>query len=256
MAGAETVYTFVSRGTLFLERGRGSVSKMVVQRSNANVAPTAAGSSYQLLTSTGTVLAEPAVTVVGDVAQVTLEDSHLPATLGLGAGYHERWTLVLDGVARPKRREVVLGRFELHPPMDQSEITTEYPDLLTDFRGFGTNFQSQMDSAWSEVTREIVRQGDFPDIYVESSDVYDWYKQVCLEKILRLLAKSQSNNERWAELWRHHLGLLAAAKTAVRFLPDRDRDGLPDSLARESGVKSTHTNVPPRRLLRRDPRWG
>lgn len=256
MAGAETLYTLVTRGTTFFERGRQTVSSLPVYRDGALVAPTEADCAYLLVDSAGTTIADPAVEVVDDIAQVTIEAADLPSTLTLGVGYAERWTLALpDDSVRTVQRQVVLGKFELHPPMDQSELTDEYPDLLVDFAGFGSHFQRQLDSAWREVCREITRQGDFPDIYCEPSDLYDWYKQLALERIFRALSKTQSSNQRWFDLWQHHLVQVDRAKSAVRFLPDRDRDGLADSQARESAAKSYHVNVPPTRRPRWDPRW-
>lgn len=256
MAGAEATYTIVNRGTVFLPRGRACVSSVRVERDGAVVAPTEADCTYQLVDAAGVEVASPSVDVgVDGIASVSLTAVDLPSTLTLGVGYAEWWGLELDGVVRPFQRQVVVSRFELYPPISHDDLVREYPDILVELRGFDDNLQGFMDKAWEKVCREIVRMGDFPDVICESSDVYDWYEQVVWEKVFRALAKSQASNQRWKELWDYHQAQVDIMKRAVRFLPDRDRDGIADTQARESVAKSYHINVPPNRFPRRDPRW-
>ena len=255
MAGTETVYTIVNRGTTFLPRGRACTTSVRVERDGALVAPTEAGCTYQLVDAAGTELVEGVVEVDNSIAHVDLTALDLPSSLTLGVGYTEWWGLELDGVVRPFQRQVVISRFELHPPVSHDDLLGEYPDILVELGGFDTNLQGFMDRAWERVCRDIVRRGDFPDVICESSDVYDWYEAVVWEKVFRALAKSQSSNQTWKELWEHHLAQVDTMRSAVRFLPDRDRDGIADTQARESVAKSYHINVPPNRIPRRDPRW-
>jgi hypothetical protein len=253
MAGAETVYTFATRAPIWLAFGRDNVTKLPVYRSGAIVTPDSG--TYALRDIGGHTVSAPSVSFDSDgIATATVPGADIPASLGLGEGYSELWTLEIDGVSRTSRRDAVLGRIELHPPVAQSDLVSgEYPDILDDVSGFAGDLQSYMDQAWSYVCRIMTKRGDFPDTVVEPSDVYDWYRQEVFERIFRSLFKSQ-NNDRMFTLWQHHKSEAQREREGLRMKVDRDRDGVADSLAREPGSRSVFPNLPPRRWTR-NPKW-
>lgn len=253
MAGNETLYTFVVRGSAFYARARQNVSSLPVYRSGAVVAPTVV--SCTLVDRGGQLIATATTAITDDIATATFAAVDLPATLMMGPQYQERWLLTVDDIVTPIRRSVVLGRFEMHPPVAELDLTEgEYPDILTDLGEYGQTLQPFMDGAWQELCRKIERRGDFQDIFVQSSDVYDWYRHSVLERVFRALCKFQPNNERWSALWDHHKEQMVLELEGISFQSDRNRDGQADSQAREELQKAYHVNTPPRRRLR-DPRW-
>ena len=254
MAGAETNYVFAVRAPILFERGRDNTSKLPVYLEGAAVLPTAG--TYSLVDIAGNEVSAPSVTFGADnIASVTIPAGDLPSTLALGEGYSERWTLTVDGVVRSLRRDAVVARFEVHPPVSEADIIAgQYPDLLVDLAGFADSIQPWQDSAWRQVVRTMTRRGDFVDIVCEPSDLYDWYEHAVLERVFRALWKSSNNNDRYHELWVYHRDQAIGAAAGLRLKVDRDRDGLADSLAREPGSRSVHRNLPPRRYTR-NPLW-
>lgn len=253
MAVGETVYIVASSSRVVLARGRAQVSRLTATRNALAVTPSAA--TYELLSPSGSILANPTPAIVGSIAEATLTALNLPITLSLGENYSERWTLTIDGIERSFRRMAVLARFELHPPVAESELLSgEYPDLAQNLGNYGTTLQSFMDAAWAELLRTLQRYGSFADILVDSSDVFDLYRHMVLERSFRAMLKFQES-ERWRGLWEHHRDEMRGARDGLKVQVDRDRDGLADHLGMESIVKSIHQNMAPRRTMRQPWKW-
>jgi hypothetical protein len=152
-------------------------------------------------------------------------------------------------VVRTVRRIAVLGRFELHPPVNESELVAgEYPDLVEGLGDYGTSLQPFMDTAWAECLRWLWRHGTPSDLLVDASEVYDWYRHTVLARVFKLQAKMLPG-DRVETLWRYHDEKAAAAKSGAVPTVDRDRSGLPDSYARAPVAKTVHVNVSPRRRI-------
>ena len=259
MAGSETRYTFWNDCTLFLEIGRANTSQLPMYVGSDLTAPTLAGSSYVLKSPSGETVATKTegsgLTLEGSPGILTaaIDAADLPtATLSEGENYREEWTVVTPGgESRSIRRTVVLGSFELHPPVREADLVAgEYPDLVTQLGPYtSTGLKPFMDQAWSEVCRKLHRRGISPDILVEPSDVYDLFRHTTYERVFRALLKFQ-DTERWRELWQFHLGEKRAALAGLGLTVDRDRDGNPDSLEKEGSVAQVHINAPPARRWR------
>lgn len=257
MAGAETTYVVATSSAVVLERGRAQVSRLRVERDGVTVAPTASGSSYALISPAGVELSDATVTINGDdIAEVTIPALDLPSTLGYGLGYSERWTLVLDGVARSYRRGAVLARFELAPPVSQADLVAgEYPDLVQSLGDYAADLQEIMDGAWGECLRWLWRQATPAQILVEPSDVFDWYRHEVLSRVFKSQFAGRGNNDRARTLWDYHREAAAAAKAALKPIVDRDHSGVQDSLVGEPVARQIHPNMPPSRRTARPWRY-
>jgi len=255
MAAGETVFTFASASRIVLERGRAQVSRLAVYRDGALVAPTPTGSSYELVSPAGVVVANPTVSVAAGIAQVTIPSLSLPTTLPYGEGYSERWVLVLESVPRTFRRMAVMGRFELHPPVAETELTLgEYPDLVSSLGDYGQSLQTFMDAAWNELLRHLARYGTYAHIVVEPTDVFDYYRHLVFERVFRALLKFQ-DSERWRNLWEFHREEMKAARDGLRIQVDRDVDAMADSLGPDPVLRSIHPNLAPFRRMATPWRW-
>lgn len=256
MAGNEATYVFVQRAPVLLARGRDNTTSLPVYTGADVQLPTAG--TYALRDVAGTVLYSAVLSVVGDfpgsIATVLIPGASLPDTLYLGEGYSELWSLTVGGAVRPFRRDVVVSLFELHPPMPEADITEgEYPSLLDDIEGYNTTLAPYMEAAWKELIRALVRRGDFADIIVEPSDVYEWYRQLVLERVFRMLFKAQES-VRFKELWDFHRLRAESEANGLRVKTDRARRGLADSLERTTPARSLHVNLSPRRRTF-NPEW-
>lgn len=228
-------------------------------RAGALVAPSSG--TYTLLDDTGATVKTGAVIVSGSVATFSLAALDLPATLALGEGYQERWSLVMpDGTTRNIRRDVAIALFELHPPVTQTEIITgEYPDILHDLGSVVTSLDGFLDAAWYHCVRRLWKHGSWPGIVVEPSDVYDWHLHVTCHRIFKALMKrGGGESDRFADLRDYHDEEAKNAEASLRIKVDRDASGLADDLARHGvGIRQVHANLPhvsdPRSL---PSRWG
>lgn len=256
----ETLYQFRNHSKVVLQRGRVNVTQLAAYRSGALVAPTAVGSTYTLEAPDGTaVVSAAAVTVTGDVATYTIPALTLPATLGLGPDYLETWALLMpDSRTYTVRRPAGLALFQLFPPVTEADLVQgEYPDLVTSLGPQGSvTLQALMDGAWHACMRKLESHGDYPDIVVDSADVFDWYRHEVLRRVFGAMLQRQPQNERWRALWEEHRDEAKAAKAGLRIKVDRDRDGRQDHLGHEAVTRQLQPNVPPRRRWRRDGRWS
>lgn len=240
MAGSEVVYTVPNLGPVLYERGRAVVTTLPVYRDGELVVPTAG--TLTVVDRYGTLVLTGTVTVPVDRASASMT---IPTTTGYGEGYVERWTLTLDGIVRSFRRSCVVARFEVAPPLGEAELLQRYPELLVDVSGFSTTLQPWLDSAWSFVVRRLVSRGDFVDIVVDSSDLYEWYENEALSRIYAAIWRAGGNQgERLKTLWDYHAGQSKAMETGLRVTVDRDRDGNADSLAKVATAQSIHVNLP------------
>ncbi len=253
MAGSETVYTLgyvPLSAPLVLARGRDFVSSVAVMVDGALTAPSAG--TYALYAPNGDLVDDPTVSVVSDVARATV---NVPATFAYGEGYREEWTLTVGGVVRSFRRQATVARFELHPPVLESELVTqEYPDVVRQMGDFGTSLQGFLDGAWAYCLRYLWRQGTPADVLCEPSDLYDWYRHEGLGRVFKAFYGSQES-QRWLELWRYHEAEALKARSALRVTVDRDRDGVADALGKEAVTLQVHTNSAPRVRLPSAHRW-
>ena len=244
-APGEIVYSFRNRSKVVLQRGRSQWTQMSAYRDGAIATITGGGSSYSLIGPDGAAqISGGAVTAPSGIARYQVLSTSIPDTLALGEGWQERWTLKMpDGTVRTVLREAVLGRFQLQPPMVEADIVAgEYPDLLQNW-GSSESLQEVLDSTWHWLMRRCVAAGDWPDVLLESGDLFDWYRHEALSRLFRAML-SRQDAQRWRDLWEYHQAQSEAEAARVVFTVDRDRDGQADELGKQSRAVSVYTNIP------------
>ena len=255
MAAGETDYSVPVGSPLVLARERAQTTRLAVYRSGALVAPTQSGSTYALVDPGGVELVSGAVTVASSVATYAIAALDLPSSIAYGEGYSERWTLVLDGIARRYRRSVTMARFELAPPLGEAElIAGEYPDLSAQFANWSGSFQALLDAEWQAVLRALWRDGTPADVLVEPSEVFEWYRHAALARVFKSLLGTQ-DNPRWDRLYQIHADEARSARSGLRVTVDRDRSGVVDDLAGRALVQPVQVNAAPTSRLSRTGRW-
>ena len=176
------------------------------------------------------------------------------AATGLGAvvnGYFEPGKVVAHP---PGLSEAILARFELHPPLSETEIVEgEYPDLRAQLGSRSSNLQDMQDQAWREVLRTPYRRGTPADVVLDPVDVLDWYRHMVLERVFRAQFKAAGDPDHVR--WEYHRDEATAAGDAIRALTDRDRDGVADSSTREPLAKAVHANLAPRSRMPSTWKW-
>lgn len=263
MSTSETSYRARANVPVMIERARTQVSAIALYTPTGAAAPAASG-TYTLLKPGGTAaINAAAITTNATGAEYEIDATDIPATSAnpLGQNWQERWVLVMpDGTTRTFRRSASMALFELHPCVVDVDLTELYPDLLDSLGNYSTNLQGWIDSAWSTVIRALTRNGDWPYIIVEPSDVYEWVREQALVNVFRALHKMSAGtgtSDDWRALWDAHEEALKAASQSARITVDRDQDGQADHDGKESAaaMKSVERNWPytsnPRHLSRK-----
>lgn len=253
MASTETAYRFRSNVPVMIERGREQVTVLAAYAPDGTAAvPSSA--TYTLLRPDGTkaVDAASATPRAAGGAEYTVAASDIPAdsTTPLGTRWQERWTLAMaDGTVRTLRRPAALALFELHPMVADVDLTELYPDLLDSLGNYASNLQTWLDQAWARVMRQLWRNGDFPYIIVEPTDLYDWVQHEGLSNVFGALVKmsaSTGSSEDWQRLWDYHRNMAETAAGGVRITVDRNQDGQADTAGKDSAAaaQSVHWGWP------------
>lgn len=252
MSTSETGYRFRSNVPVMIERAREQETVLQAYAPDGTAAvPDSA--TYSLLRPDGTKAVDAATASprAAGGAAYAIPAASIPAdaTTPLGTRWQERWTLTFGTVVKTLRRPAALALFELHPMVADVDLTELYPDLLDSLGDYRSNLQTWLDQAWARVMRQLWRNGDFPYIIVEPTDLYDWVQHEGLSNVFAALVKmsaSTGSSDDWQRLWDYHRNMAEAAAGGVRITVDRDQDGLADNAGKDSAAaaKSVVSNHP------------
>lgn len=250
MNPAETSYTIRAPYPVMLQRGRAATTKIEVYRDGALSAPTASGSTYTLLSPSGSTVVSGAVTVSSSVATYSLSAGDLPSTLQLGEGYQEVWVLVLaDGTTRTFDREAAVILRPLYPVVTDLDLTAMYPDLAT-WRGSDvTSMQGFIDEAWRQILSRLIAQGVLPYLVKSAHAFRTAHQHLALAIWAGYAAKGRAGAN-FLELATMHRAAYEEAWKAINFAVDTDHDGRVDDPHKRIAAQ------PVTFLSGGRPRWG
>ena len=249
-----TVYNFRMGGPDVLQREHANDIALEVYKDGALVAPTSG--TVTLIDPGGVkVIDAAAVTVTDSIATYTIGSGVLPSTVAIGRIYVLRWALVIAGATYTVQRVCSVARFPMVLPVTDKDLTDgEYPDLIDQLGDYGTNAQAFLESSKRDVLRELEQEGQWPDLIVSPSDLFEPIRQLALSKIFAFLFNT-NDSERSQVLMDMHRDRYEKTLRTLTARFDRDDDGLPDSNAREAVHRVIHPGGAPRRYRRKDPRW-
>lgn len=256
--GADVRYTFRASVPVTLERGRAQVTSISAYFEGALV--TISNVEYSLLNPSGTAVVNAAVGAApGGIAEYQLDGvNDVGPTAPMGTGWQERWGLTMpDGTKRTVRRTAAVARFALNPPVTDDDIIGQYPDILDSLGGYASNLSTWIDEGWNHVVRRLWKNGNFPHILVDASDIYAWAREEATYRMFRALFRSSRGaDERWRILWEDHESKAREEAQGCVIRVDRDQDGMADAEGGQNAVAAqAHWNAPatanPRRLSRK-----
>lgn len=135
----------------------------------AVVAVTAVGSTVTVTAPGGVVLVNAAaVTVADGVARYTFTAGAPTSSQALGEGYTVEWALVIDGEVYTYRHAAILCQYvppnsvtaaDLYGGDGVAELRYHVPQAQTSDRGDGTGWAPQIDAAYHELIRRMLRDG-------------------------------------------------------------------------------------------------
>lgn len=254
-SSAEILYTFRTVGCDVLQRARTQSVQMEAYRDGALVAPTSG--TFSLLAPDGTVLVDAeAVTIAASLARYTIDATDIPATLDLSEDYQERWVLTMpDSTIRTVLREAAIARFLLHPVVADVDLTSEYPDLVSEFATVATSLQGFLDEAWRQILERLFQRDRWPDLLLTSSSLRMPHRELALYLAHKALYRLAPEG-RWERLMNLHEAGWQREWGAMNAKWDRDLDGLADGTDREATTGVVHRHVGPLANQRRSSaRW-
>lgn len=254
MSNAETRYAPRFTHPQVLVQGRAQRVECAVYRNGSQVAVTSGTYSLYSPDDTATLDAV-AVSLSGSTAYYDILAATLPDTTDLGAGWQERWTLLMaDSVTHTFTRDAYLGLRQAYPPVSDVDLLDLYPDLGEELLDGVTHMQRFGDAAWAEIVRWAFSRGIWPHRNIASSAFFDMLLQAWLRNVFAYMVR-RTNDERFVLLWQDHRDGYVAARSQLTLKLDQDDDGFADEEHRRGVTPVVHPNVPPANRLWRSTLW-
>lgn len=168
-----------------------------------------------------------AVTVSGSIAQYAISSGDLTSE-DLGEGWRVEWSLTMsDGDVLTPRNEAALVRNALWPVISDVDIIRRMPSLdpsSTTAITTASNYQGELDEAWTEIQLRLIRQGNRPNLILEPSALRDCHMSLTLAIIFegRLASRLDLAYQEQAQRYRD---MYDRAWNELSFRYDVDDDG-------------------------------
>jgi hypothetical protein len=214
-----------------VQRDIGGTLTCPVYRNGALVAPTQAGSTFSLRKKDGTLLVDgAAVTVASSIATYALAAATI-ADEPYSAGYRAEWKLIISGVTYNFRNEVYIVRYAPALPISDRNLLGRHTNLARFLAGTGrTTFQTDIETAWTELQRWLIQKGNRINLIVQSTDLVDLLRVWTMKNIL-FDVKSSANGAQFNDLYEEYVEELKGLKN-VNFAYAPDDDTQPETQRR------------------------
>lgn len=241
------------RITELLERAKSQVTEIKIFRDNAQTIPTAA--SYSLLKPGSGSIVENVTAAIDGAGTVSYSHSagQLAATIELGEGYVQEWTVTISSVDYTFRRMAAIVRRRLYPVISDADLTATYSDLEALRPSTLTSYQRYIDEAWiTMLNRMRTEGGGYSYLVMSPSSFRAAHLNLALYFIFRdfhsALGQSQG---RYLDLAQEHWRQFQSEYDAINFVYDQGHDGRPDDADNRTSKNPTIYLTAPGRYSRR-----
>ena len=227
---SSTPYAAQIRAIELLERGKSQTTEIKIYRDGDQLVPTSA--TYTITKPTGADLISGASATIAGSGTVSYTHSaeQLAATLELGEGYVQEWTLEIDGEEYLFRRMAALVRRRLYPVVSDIDLTATYSDLENLRPSSLTSYQQYIDDAWFQLLRRIRNRGmGYEYLMMTPESFFEPHRHLSLYLIFRDFHSSLGqSNGRYLDLANEHYRLYRDEFDALNFVYDEDHNGEAD----------------------------
>lgn len=204
----------------------------------ALVNPSGATPTVSVYNAAGTaVVAAQNATVSGDIAQYTISAATL-ASEALGERWRVQWTLTLaGGTVLTPRNDAALVRAGLWPVISDVDVQRRMPALnlsSTTAISAATNWQGELDEAWTMINLRLIRLGNRPNLIMEPSALRECHMNLTLALIFEGRLASRLD-EAYREQAMYYMDQYHRAWSELNPRYDSDDDGNTD-LRRRPGT--------------------
>lgn len=207
-----------------------------IYRDGALVAPTSG--TYTLKGPSGTAVVTHAVTIASSIATYTIPAASLPASLALGEGYIEVWSLSFSGetAARVFTRTAALALCPIYPVVSDADLIAEYGPLADQYTGTFTTYQGSIDQAWKQILSRLIDEGRLPYMIRTPDALRQAHLHLSLSKVFQGFGLNADGNH-YRELCKEENRKYDEAFRRMSVQLDQAQTGLVDNpMARQSGT--------------------
>ena len=224
-----TLYSFRNSYPSVIVREKANTARLAAYRSGALVAPSSA--TYTLVGPSGTaIVSAETCTISNSVAQYSIPSASLPATVGLGEGFQERWVFTFAG--EPATVEVLrpacLVVAAIYPVVTDLDLTAQYFALGDYLAGSMTSYQTQIDEAWGQLMARMVRHGRLPYCVRTPDALRECHLHLTLAITFQGFGLG-AEGEHWRVLAKQHREEYERSYQQLTLQLDNDQDRLVDN---------------------------
>lgn len=236
MSTATTRYTARFRLPELFERGRDEAFRCETYRDGQLAVPSAG--SVTVYDAAGSVVATPAVSIVGGIATATLLGATTSPLL-FDEGWHVEWVLTMpDTIQHRFRNDAYLVHYRLYPVISDIDIARRLraldlnePSAITT----RTTHQDAIDEADVELQLRLIEKGRRPWLVATPSALRMSWLHLAIAIELESLATQNAALRETAQDWRARYES-AFTNASAQF--DYDQDGMAELTGRESVRRS------------------
>lgn len=237
MSVSETLYAPAISTPQELERARTQTVAMEIRRGADLITPDSG--SYTLFAiaqgsdavAAGKVIDTQPVAIVAGIASYDVQSTQIPATLTLGEGYREEWTLTFGTYTPPPfERPCALIRKRLYPVISDRDLEARYLELVRIKRKgiYAGTYQRFIDEAWTQIRQRLLEEGWLPYLIRTPQSLRNMHVHLTLHLIFMDFYSGLERAEKWLELADRHEKGFEAEWGKAQFGEDLDHDGAQD----------------------------
>lgn len=189
---------------------------------------TPASGTYTLYKGTTSVHTD-AVTVVSDIAQVTIPAATLSA-LANDVDYREVWELNIGGVEHSMRRDVYLVKADLYPVVTDLDLERLVSNLDALRPSTIDSYEPYREEAWEQLNGLLLGLGDYPQLITNSWAFRTPHLYLTMMLIAMDFATEEAGNGKWTRAVERYEKKWTEAFDKVQLEYDTDEDGAPDEV--------------------------
>jgi len=228
MASSGTPYAPQIKVVELLERGKAQETTLPIYRDGALV--TVSAVAYSLYKPDETTITDGAAgTYPGNVPTYNHSAGDMAASLQLGEGYLQEWTVTIGGNPYTFRRLAAIVRKRLYPVISDVDLFSTYKQLSSLMPSTITSYQDYIDEAWYTIIQRMRQEGGGLEYLVMSSESFRAaHLSLSLYYIFRDFHSSLGQSSgRYLdlanEMYRQYLG----EWKQINFIYDSSHDGFP-----------------------------
>ena len=211
----------------YIERAAASQTVQIEVYSGDTASATTPTSGTYTLRDPGGVHLVDAAALSTPFSSYPVLAASVPATLALGEGYSELWTLVISGATYTIERPAALVLRRTYCPLTNADLLERHPELVS-YPSGAASWEPAIRQAHAVAERRLIAAGRRPYLVLNSDALYEPELYWALALVFRSLSAYVGEPQRFAELAAYYDNAAEQAWSRVTLTYDEGHDGIPD----------------------------